>query len=424
MHNSLHEATVALYNETVMFGLGSLRAKKRYGVIVDIGSSSVLIGIVGSDPTVSHPDIIWAKREHTPLTGDPSTKETAKNVLSTLLTALMELDANGRSALRAVDSQATLSNLQVTVAAPWSYTVTKTIRYDRKEEFRVTRDLIDELLSSAKEKTENELRENELTEKLGLAITARMATNLTANGYELEAPTGQTTRALSLSHSSVITQAYLRDAITDAHEKVVPNADLTTYSFMLVYYCVMRDLHPNLTDYCLVDVTFEATEIAIVRDGVLCYCTHVPFGAYSLAREVAAVTNLPLSEAYAHVTGPDLASLREQATDKQNAELDTLFRKYEERLANLLRETGDTLSIPKQLFVHSTLMTEGFFRERIERASHAVTRNHHIVTTATLPLITATYPADEVEKQKKRGADSALFVSAQFFHQCEHCDKV
>ena len=128
MHNSLHEATVALYNETVMFGLGSLRAKKRYGVIVDIGSSSVLIGIVGSDPTVSHPDIIWAKREHTPLTGDPSTKETAKNVLSTLLTALMELDANGRSALRAVDSQATLSNLQVTVAAPWSYTVTKTIR--------------------------------------------------------------------------------------------------------------------------------------------------------------------------------------------------------------------------------------------------------------------------------------------------------
>lgn len=407
-----------------MFGLGSSRSQKRYGVVVDIGSSSVLVGIVASRRGAAHPEIIWSIREHTPLSSNTSTKETAKNVLSTLLSALMSLDTKGRGALAKIDPSAALTELQVTVAAPWSYTVTKTIRYEKSDTFTVTRDLVDDLLRTAQEKTEAELRENELTEKLGLAITARMATSLTANGYELDEPAGQAAQSVALSHSSVITQAYLRDAIADSHEKIVPKASLSTYSFMLVFYCVMRDLHPHLTDYCLVDVTYEATEIAIVRDGVLRYCTHVPFGAYSLAREVTAITELPLAEAYAHVTGPDLASLREQATPEQNAELDTLFAKYEERLTGLLRETGDELSIPKQLIVHSTLATEGFFKERLEKASHSVTRSQHVVTTATLPLITATYPAEEVAAQKKRGADAALFVSAQFFHQCEHCDKV
>lgn len=409
-----------------MFGFGSARRRTRYGLVLDIGSASVLGAIVASDHAADHPEIIWSEREHIPLRARASTTDTAKHVLSSFMNLLMAFDTAGRAALRTHDPNASLTQLQISIAAPWSYTITKTIRHERPsgETVTVTRDLIDDLLAAAAEKTETELKENELTDELGLAITARMVTDLAANGYPLEGPNDQPAQTVSLSHSSVITQAYLRDAISEGHEKVLPRSERTTYSFMLIYYCVMRDLHPHLTEYCLIDVTYEATEIAIVRDGILRYCTHTPFGAYSLAREVAAVSNLPLAEAYAHITGPDLASLREQVNEEQNRELDTLFSKYEERLAKLLTETGDDLSVPKQLIVHSTLNTEGFFRERLEKASQAVTHNRHLITTASLPLITATFPKDRVTEYKKRGADSACFVSAQFFHQCHHCDKV
>mgnify|MGYP006290938643 CR=1 FL=1 len=407
-----------------MFGIGSLQASERYGAIVDIGSGSVLAAIVASHPDRAYPTVVWSKREHTPLRANASTTDAAHNVMSSFMNVLMALDSAGRQALAAHDRTARLSHLQVTVAAPWSYTITKTITHAREETFPVTTDLISELVNRAREQTREELQENELSNRLGLTVTARMITHITANDYELESIAGQPVSSVALSHSSVITQTYLTDAITDAHDKMFRRAKLDTYSFMLVFYCALRDLHPHLREYCLIDVTYEATEIAIIRDGILRYCTHTPFGAYSIAREISAITDLPLAEAYGHLTGPDLATLRERCNDEQNEEISTMFTKYEQRLAELLTETGDELSLPRQLFVHSTLTTEPFFRERLEHASSSVTGNTHLVTTATLPIVTAHMPEGAVAAAKKLGGDSALIVAAQFFHQCHHCEKV
>lgn len=419
---------LAKRNRTVylwgMFRFGSAQAKQRFGVIVDIGSGSVLAAIVASDPTADHPEIVWSKRAYSPLKKDASTKETAKNVMSSFMEVLTELDSKGRTALREQYPGSEIGSVQITVAAPWSYTITKTISYQKEDPFSITHDLIDDLLKRAQERTEEDLHENELAEKLGLAVAARMTINITANGYSLDTIEEQSARTVSLSHSSVITQHYLHDAIADAHQKMFKRAGLSTYSFMLVFYCAMRDLHPHLTEYCLIDVTYEATEIAIVRDGILRYCTHTPFGAYSIAREIHAIADLPLSEAYAHITGPDTEALRARCNEKQNKELDDMFNAYETRLRDLLAETGDDLSIPKRLIVHGTLRTEPFFKERLDRASRSLTKNPHIITTTTLPLITAHYPEDKLTEFKQKGADSALFVSAQFFHQCHHCDKV
>ncbi len=99
----------------------------RYGVIVDIGSGSVLASIVSSDPSKSHPEIIWSKREYTPQKKSNTLNDRARSVMTSLLNVLMSLDSEGRKVLYEKTSVQKLPTIQFTIAAPWSYTVTKTI---------------------------------------------------------------------------------------------------------------------------------------------------------------------------------------------------------------------------------------------------------------------------------------------------------
>lgn len=390
----------------------------RCAALVDIGSASVLGSIIVSNDEMAHPEIIWSKREHSAIKDVSSVAESAKNVMSALMNVMLELEKNGRKALREKYPKVKIDDFQVSISAPWSYTVTKTLSHNKPEGIVISQELVDDLLKSAEEKVIQELRENEISAELGLEITARLTTGIYANGYKLVAINNQKTNNLTVSHSSVITQAYLAKAIKEARDKVLRKSDLQIYSFMLSFFCVSRDLFPSLTDVCLVDVTYEATEIAIVRDGILKYCTHTPFGAYSIAREISAVTKIPLGEAYGHLTGPGISNLMKNRPPTQAEEIKKIISAYQKKLEDLFSETGDSLTIPKTLLLHSNLYTESFFHDCLLEAGKKVTGSNHIVSDVTKQLLS--FP--NLEKDKKTfvpNFDSALLVSAQFYH--DHC---
>src|SRR3990167_6612835 len=270
--------------------MGFLTFKKsnvRYGVIVDIGSGSVLVSIIASDIEKPFPEIIWSKREYTPLRKSFTPTDAAKSVMTSLMNAMMALDSAGRKQFQEVAKGQKLEYLQVTVAAPWSYTVTKTISYKQEETFEVTKTLLEELLRTASKKVEEEMLENEKVQDLGLSIIAKTTLQVIGNGYPITVTGKQKANTLKVIQASSVAQEYLLDAILDAQDKILPSTELSQYSFMLPYFFVIQDIVPPGTDYCLVDLTYEATEIGIVREGVLTYCTHTPYGAFTLAREIS-----------------------------------------------------------------------------------------------------------------------------------------
>jgi Tfp pilus assembly PilM family ATPase len=397
-------------------------ASIRYGAILEIGSGSVLASIVKSDKTKTTPEILWSKREYATRRAESDTAVNAKSVITALMNAVLLLESEGRAVLNQSNPGAHIDLLQVSMTAPWSYTITKVIGYSKEQPFEITEALLNTLIAAAQKKITEELKENELASDLGLAIMTRATTDIQANDYKIADPKGKTATTLTMTQVSAVAQTYLTDAIDDIKLKVFKHSSLERYSFMLMFHCIIRELYNQMSEYCLVDITYEATEIGVVRGGILRYCTHTPIGISTLARTLVTVLNIPLEEAYAFLKEPYHTRAMETMSEAKLAEVAVVFDEYQNNLAKLFTETGDKLSIPKILFMHGDHQTEDFFGRQLEAAAKKATGSTHAVHGVSSELLTKNYTADEKKALLTVSSDTAMVVAAQFFHKQHHCN--
>lgn len=396
---------------------GITQTDDRYGVIIDIGSGSVLVAIVHSNTDSKHPTVVWSHREHAPLRNIDSLEQSAKAVMTALVSATMQLDAEGRKALYDYDSSSTLTEMQCGICAPWSYTVTKNINYNHEEPFAVTHELIEELAQTINEKIQSELQENESLQNLGLRVITHATLQVLSNGYRIPHPTGGEAKTLSVSRASAVTQQYLIDALDELHNKLFPKTVLHKISFILLYYAAVRELFSKQYDMCLVDITFEATEIGIIRDGVLSYSTHTPFGSFSIAREIAQVTGVPLHEAFGYLHTDKPYSFMVSLSKEKRDEIEKIFDAYTDRVSQLFLETGDELSIPKQIALHADLESETLFTDLIENAAKRAIKSVPFITQISNEILKLQHLSQEKASVVANSADTALLLSAEFFHK-------
>ncbi len=395
---------------------GRKNAGKRFGIIIEIGSGSVLTAIVRSNPKKTHPDVIWSHREHVPLRDIESLEQSSKAVMTALVNSSMLLDSEGRKVLNKINSGATLTELQCSISAPWSYTVTKTINYKQDKSFNITSELLEDLNSTIADELKSELKQDDRLQTLGLRVITKSTMNLSANGYRISRPEGGKSKTLSLSQANVVAQQYLIDAIEELKGKLFPKTKISRLSFILMLYATTQELLEQPNDACLVDITYEATEIGVVRDKVLKYCTHTPFGSFSLAREISKITKVPLQEAFGYLHSEKPYSFLETLTKEQKDEVQKVFEAYTEEVSKLFKETGDSLTIPKHISIHTEVKTGSLFSDLIENAAIRNLRTEPTITLISKKIIDKTYKNQSEATNEIIPEDTAMLLSAQFFH--------
>jgi hypothetical protein len=389
--------------------------RERVGAIIDIGSASVLVAVVVSRASDAAPTIIWSHREHAPLRSADSVEQSAKAVMTAFMNALLKFDGEGRQALSHYRHTARISEVLCTIAAPWSYTVTKSINYAQDEPFEINPNLIEELVRTAFQKTTDELTENDSMNNLGLTVISRITLDVQANGYRIKHFEKEKAKALALFHASAVTQQYLINMIDDMKKKIFPGALSRKISYILALYHVTQRLFADMNDVCLVNITYEATEIGVVRDGVLQYSTHTAIGSFSLAREISEITSVPLYEAFGYLHTEKPYSFMDALPSNQREAIEAVFETYIERVAALFHETGDDLSIPKRIYLHADLMSEPLFVDLVEKAAKRSIKSDPLIKLIT-PKILKAVTEQTPDKKTPNFNDTAMLVSAQFFH--------
>lgn len=392
------------------------KSQVRYGAIIDIGSGSVVGAIVESRTDLAYPKIIWTKREFSPIKKSTDRTFIVKNVLTSLLNVMMSLDSEGRKALLEVAGKDKISDLQVTYSAPWSHTTTRIISYENETDFLITSELIEELLQVAKRQLQQDIKTKESIEKNGLAIVSQCNLQTIANDYEVRVNNKQKAKTLKLVEASSIVDKRFIKNVLDIQSKILCNTKLTQFSSMLTFYSVIKNLYSQEQNICLVNITFEATELGIVRNGVLSYVTYIPVGSFTLTREISQILSVPLTEAHAYLKNENLNSFIESYSENQKKEVFSVIENYKIKAADLFKETGDSLAVPRKIFIHGDLDTEAFFDEHIANAAKANTRLDHAVYNVTNNLLTQNFSSEEKTRIQSLSLDTALLISAQFFH--------
>jgi len=388
-----------------MFGFSS--SDHRSAIVVDVGSSSVGVAIIciHLDDTAEN---IWEHREYCLIRDNPDTKTHLKQIKTALTNAFLELGHVGLKALRESGHSTNIDEIQAIFAAPWSYTITKTISLKDEHPFEVTNELIEELVESAKTQSKLVLGTNQIANALGLEITHGDVISIVINDYPVIEPVGQEGRAVSLSYVETAISREVSNTLIDVVDKFFPKAKLTQYSFMYAFYLTMRNLRPNTSEICLIDVTGEATEIGIVREDVLRYTTYTSAGTYTIARDIAQAGNVPKEEAYAYMK-EGFEEMLERLPKRFQDSVASVVENYSDNVSAMFMRTGDTLSIPKTIFMHTDARTEDFFVNQLEQAAFKATGKKH-----TIHPVTAKVLGTPVKQ------DTALLVAMNFLANKEH----
>lgn len=373
------------------------------GVVIDIGSGSVGVAIIISNKETGALQAVWSHREYMLIKEYTDSQQLLREISTTLINALLELGGTGMKELSSLDEKHKISRIQVTFSAPWAHTATKTVQYEKNEPFVVQESFINDLVKATKN-AETDTENTEKLNELGLQIIGENVVQMTLNEYVVQNPVNKKATTASLSVITSAVQEKILQTVQESCSKIFSGVPIEYFSFINVFYQVLRHLKPATSEVCIVDITNEATEIGIIRDDVLRHITFVSSGLYGLARSIAKKCNIPNEEAYALLKNKKDDAL-EMYSVKVQEQIAAVFEEYEGQIVKLFSDTGDQLTIPKTIFVHTSLQTEEFFNKRLKSAAKKATGHEHVVNLVTKELFT------DIEVE-----DSALAVSIYYFH--------
>lgn len=387
-----------------MFNRGKKSADVLYGAILDIGSGSVGGALVSVDHLADEMKILFETR--TPIASSKEEGYDLRAIKEALLSVSLELGNTGLKTLSATDPAARVKTMYINISAPWAHTVSRSIEYNTDEKVKLSSELITELSKTAEGQAMEILMEDTIASTHNLSIINRATIALSANGYPITPSATILTDNIALTHTSSLVDSDLLKTLTEVIEPVFSDVELLPFTFMFVYYQTLSTTSPAAQNACLIDITAAATEIGVVKDGVLLRSTHMELGSHTVAEEIATACGIPISEALTYIRSADTTTIPE-AVGKQ---IEISVIAYMKELSRLLTTVSDQLSVPEALFLHTNVRTEHFFSTVIKTTFEKVTKTTHVVHPIVKNLLKSTEDA---------GQDTALLLGARFFHTTE-----
>lgn len=387
-----------------MFRLPKHNPDTHYAAVFDIGSATVSAAIVAHDPLSPTPVILWSYKERLPQSATSDTLICARNIAAATMNAFLELGSSGVKTLATERPGTSLTHCQVAAGAPWAYTVTKTVSSEGDQPFVVTQELIEDLVHQAETDALEFIGVNTVLNELGLEIINKETLGCTINGYLIKKLSGHKGSVVVISRLLEVVQKQLHDVITEAHEKVLPGTKLHINSFMAQFYRYLRQTQPALGDLSLIDVSAEATELSVIRDGIIMHTTHVTNGFNILARGLVETCNITEEEA----VGVLRHQYRTYTADLPESQK-KLFSAHESALTGVLDtffvQTGEALALPKMLFLHADPYLEPVLKPYFLSAVQSATGIEPQIQETTNQITTA-----------EAKPESRIFYTATVFH--------
>lgn len=374
----------------------------RAGIVVDIGSASVDAAIVFSEEDKGFPAIVWSHHEY--LSEFKKGKDLPGGLLKALEIVLMELQKSGLKQLKTSYPDSNPELIQISIAAPFSYSVVKRVNIKSDKPFQVSEKLIKEMEGKAVSEVNQQMNDS-ISRSLNLGILSNSVFSLTVNGYLVDVPTNTTALEVSLCQLITLTDKVFLQEIREVCHRVFPKLAIDIDSFMSLYLRALVDISPSISDACLISITAEATEILTLQDGIPTSSKFLKVGQYSLARLISQTTDLTFSESLGFMKENGVDSTK-RLSDKKISNLESISSDYVQKLETLFRKDGGILSIPKNIYLHTDSLAEEFFIKAIAKAASATTGLKHRVIPITSEFFNFA-----------AGSDSNILSSTYVFHK-------
>ncbi len=359
----------------------SRNKKNRVGVVFDISSGSVAAAIVVSRDEEKFPEIVWSYREY--ILKPNRNEDLEKSLKSTILNTVLELGSAGAKSLRQKYPKLSPELVQVSFSAPFSHTIKRTVKVKSDKPFKVSNSLIKELEKKARKEAEKQINPENVSKIMHLNLLSEATVDIKVNEYDVNFPYKGTASSISLSQLVSFAETNLVREVEVNLQKIFTTAKTDLDSFLSLYSRAIIDLVPTISNACLISITAEATEAISIEGRVPSSSQHIPYGQYSLAKDVSEAIGIPFSDALIFLKESDV-DLKLKLSKAKLDILEKVLEDYENMLVGLFEKLGNSFSLPKSIYLHVDRNMENFFmkilRKSIKRVSSSNPKIYAITT--------------------------------------------
>jgi hypothetical protein len=337
--------------------LSGLFSKKEMETValIDIGSASVG-GAYARFSKKSVPEIHYTAR----VSIEPAAGEEAERAMERALTELCEqMVIEGGPALQRSAGESHIQTVLVTVAAPWQETKVGVKTIETGKVFTFSHSMMSEAIREFADVPKGRKATD----------TSIIATLL--NGYETQKPFGKhVKRADLVTLSSTIDEA-VADTVMQTVRKAFHTHHIEMRAFLPACYTTIRDLYPHEKDFFILDVSGEATDIALIKQGLMVDAHTFPQGINAITRAAhsagihAAKNSGPLTTLASHTT----ILVRSDHNAQFGSEVEKVRTSWIDGLSQTLKKFSDHHALARTIFILADEDARDFLRNALDEPS-------------------------------------------------------
>ncbi len=239
-------------------------------VLIEIGSASISGAYILIDDR-NHPIIYYSN--HAPIRLRHSTS-LINNVTDALKKITKDLLTNGAPTTAHRSGRSIyIDRIIVSIASPWQETQIRKEQKTRRKPFHFTRSTMDGMVTRISKRVAN-----------GRVITNNLVISTSLNGYFVQHPFGISTREAEVIVLGSYIDKEMVTRVTQIIRDTFHTENIEITAFAPVVYTVLRIVYPNEQNMLILDITGDATDIVLIKDGLLTDIVHTQRGLNMLRK--------------------------------------------------------------------------------------------------------------------------------------------
>lgn len=279
-----------------MFSFGTRRASDSdLSLTITIGSARVTATLGGLSVIPGHGDhfsIYYTTSVPLVYQEQLDTERFNRSMIAALMEAIQNVQGDGLKHIQTMsDVPQRIGSVRCVFSAPWFVSQTRVICLKRKKPFMVKDQLIHSLVADEvtlfKEALLKQNSPYSLVTKKNRIIDTHIIRSL-VNGYPTNEPLDKTGLELALTvYISAVSEAVCNRIIDVVTRSLhIEEEDIDFVTSTLISYLAVGDFIKTSSQYLLIEITGEVTDIAFVENGVLTESISFPVGTNSIVRSV------------------------------------------------------------------------------------------------------------------------------------------
>ncbi|MBP6060875.1 MAG: hypothetical protein KA515_02665 [Candidatus Pacebacteria bacterium] len=258
------------------------------------------------------------------------------------------------------------TNIHCVLSSPWHVSQSRTISVKKEKPFVFSLSLADELIKQEMIKFKEEHLEQYAVakEKIRLIELQNIKTRL--NGYETHNPLSQKVEEIEMTLFISMSPEQVLSNIENIIKKYIHFESIKFSSFTMASFATMSSIFPDQSNFLLIDVGGEVTDISMVKKNIIGESISFPAGRNFLIRGIASALSCTQNEAesYASLINAEHAEIptEKKLNDIVNTLRKEWLTKFQESLANLSRD----ISVPFIIYLSADADFLHFFGQTIE----------------------------------------------------------